>query len=89
MENNPINFDEASQAWRENKKYLGRGMFAYRCAYIHSDGKLCKRVVEGQEQRALYQCHPELTVSTKKGRHPMKWCKQHRRFGTFHLIEDD
>lgn len=88
-DNDPIDFDAASTAWRANKRYLGNGMFAYRCSYIHSDGKLCKRVVEGQEQKPLYQSHPDFAVSTKKGRHPMKWCKQHRRFGAFHIVEED
>jgi len=35
-----INFDEASAAWRENKKHIGNGVFKYICAYNTS----CKRV---------------------------------------------
>ncbi len=42
---NPINFDEASFEWRKNKKYLGNGLFAYLCNYIHSNGKHCKKII--------------------------------------------
>ena len=39
----PIDFEQASQAWRQNKIHKGNGYFVYRCSYIHSDGKSCKR----------------------------------------------
>lgn len=38
-----MDFDEASKAWRSNKKHIGNGMFQYICEYIHSDGKKCKK----------------------------------------------
>lgn len=34
MMNNDINFDEASRCWRANKKYLGGGVFSYKCQHI-------------------------------------------------------
>lgn len=35
--NEPIDFEEASRAWRKNKKYLGNGTFQYRCAHYRPD----------------------------------------------------
>lgn len=29
-----IDFDEASRAWRLNKKYLGNGVFRYKCRHF-------------------------------------------------------
>ena len=50
MENDhtTIDFDEASRAWRENKRTLKNGMFSYkkskyRCMHICDDGKRCKK----------------------------------------------
>lgn len=36
-------FDEASAAWRENKIARKGGAFSYKCSYIHSNAKLCKK----------------------------------------------
>lgn len=36
-----IDFDEAEQAWRENKKYIGNGMFKYTCKGITKKGHKC------------------------------------------------
>ena len=35
---NNINFEEASDCWRQNKKYIGKGYFRYKC-------KLCDNLV--------------------------------------------
>lgn len=34
--NNLIDFDTASNEWRKNKKYIGKGQFVYLCNYIHT-----------------------------------------------------
>lgn len=39
MEHN-IDFDEASHAWRQNKKYLGKGYFKYKCKFLECDNLL-------------------------------------------------
>ena len=36
-----INFDEASAAWRENKKHIGNGVFKYICSYNTRCKRLC------------------------------------------------
>ena len=41
-----IDFDEASEAWRQNKKSLPNGMYKYICTYVKEDdtnicGKVC------------------------------------------------
>lgn len=78
-----FDFDGASRAWRANKRHVGNGMFAYTCAYVHSDGKPCRNIVEGQQMPALYRTvHPDWGTE-RKGRDPMRWCRRHRRFGAF------
>lgn len=38
-----IDFDEASQAWRENKRQTPNGTFVYRCNYVHANKKCINR----------------------------------------------
>jgi hypothetical protein len=39
-----IDFDEAREAWRENKKSLPNGMFKYVCGCPTKSGSKCARV---------------------------------------------
>jgi len=71
-----IDFDEASVAWRENKKYKGKGFFAYRCNYIHSDEKRCSRDVYAQTPK--YATHPYWTGNRITSD---TYCKQHLKRG--------
>jgi hypothetical protein len=36
-----IDFDGASRAWKENKKYMGNGTYKYICSNLKKDGKIC------------------------------------------------
>jgi hypothetical protein len=38
-----IDFDEASNCWKENKKSKGNGMYVYKCNQLTKDGKPCCR----------------------------------------------
>lgn len=38
-----IDFDEASKAWKKNKKYIGNGMYKYICEAITKTGNNCNR----------------------------------------------
>jgi len=38
-----INFDEASEAWKSNKKYIGNGTYQYICHHKTVTGKDCKK----------------------------------------------
>jgi len=38
-----INFDEASEAWRVNKKSIGNGHYKYICIQKTKTGNQCKR----------------------------------------------
>ena len=38
-----INFDEASEAWRANKKCIGNGHYKYICLQKTKSGNQCKR----------------------------------------------
>jgi hypothetical protein len=38
-----INFDEASEAWRANKKCMGNGHYKYICIQKTKSGNQCKR----------------------------------------------
>jgi hypothetical protein len=70
-------FDDASAEWRQNKKPVKGGGFAYRCTYIHSDGKNCAKAVESHtNERRLHSGHPEWT---KKSPFPDLFCRRHKR----------
>lgn len=38
-----INFDEASEVWKANKKSMGNGTYKYICCATTLSGKQCKR----------------------------------------------
>jgi len=38
-----IDFDEASEAWKANKKYIGNGMYKYICLQKTKAGNPCKK----------------------------------------------
>ena len=38
-----IDFDEASRAWKANKKYIGNGSYKYICCGITKTGNKCNR----------------------------------------------
>lgn len=40
-----IDFDEASRAWRQNKKSIGQGSFKYVCGEWTKNGTPCQRPV--------------------------------------------
>lgn len=37
-----IDFDEASDSWKSNKKSIGNGCYKYMCCQITKKGKKCK-----------------------------------------------
>ena len=67
----PEFFDAASAAWRENKIAIKGGSFAYKCTYKHSDGKMCNKIVSGQQ----YTTHPNWSEQCHKA--SMEFCKKH------------
>lgn len=44
-----IDFDEASNAWRANKKTIGNGSFVYRCAHRSTNGRPCPNKLPRQD----------------------------------------
>ena len=38
-----IDFDEASEEWKANKRSLGNGCYKYLCSHVCKSGSLCKR----------------------------------------------
>ena len=38
-----IDFDEASEAWKANKKYMGNGAYKYICLQKTKAGNACKK----------------------------------------------
>ena len=38
-----INFNEASEAWKANKKYIGNGTYKYICTQKTKAGNPCKK----------------------------------------------
>jgi len=45
-----IDFDEASKAWRQNKKHLGNCQYKYVCPYEKKDGAPCGKACYKQSQ---------------------------------------
>jgi len=78
-----IDFDEASVAWRANKKVLKNGAFAYKCAHVHSTGSPCKSVVEAQAATSPYATHIAWTAAAAASvsKEPWKYCRRHRSHG--------
>jgi hypothetical protein len=77
--NNEIDFDEASRAWRKNKVSLGNGYFAYRCNYIHSNGKQCSTVVSAQKIKQKYLIRKDWITKNYEGSY--EFCVKHRLRG--------
>jgi hypothetical protein len=74
-----INFNEASIAWRSNKKYLGNGMFVYTCNYVFSNGKPCRGTIYSQRPKNKdTNIYSNLEID-KYHNHPNTdiFCKQH------------
>ena len=40
-----IDFDEASKAWKQNKKYVGNGTYKYICPCFTKKGDKCERII--------------------------------------------
>ena len=40
-----IDFDEASEAWKQNKKSIGNGMYKYICQVVTTNKKVCCKTV--------------------------------------------
>lgn len=77
--NSSIDFDDASAAWRANKRYVGRGLFAYRCCYVHSTGRLCGRTVEASQRPPTYATHPHwIPKARPPAADPSAFCVRHR-----------
>lgn len=58
-----INFDEASIAWRANKKLIGSGHFKYKCLQKTQSGNECKR----EALAGCDACKLHLKCLNKKG----------------------
>ena len=72
-----IDFDEASVAWRANKKYLGQGWFAYRCAYIHSNGNRCSKSI-GKPKHPTYLIRDDWYATRSTSGDLTHYCWRHR-----------
>jgi|694.fasta_scaffold15380_9 hypothetical protein len=40
-----INFDEASEEWKKNKKSIGNGMYKYICQVVNTNKNICCKTV--------------------------------------------
>ena len=54
-----IDFDQASEAWKANKRSVGNGCYKYVCTYICKSGSLCKR----ESKQGENYCSTHLTKS--------------------------
>jgi hypothetical protein len=69
-----IDFELASKEWRKNKVSLGNGCFAYRCKYIHSNGRHCPKVVSAQKFKYMYRIREDWI---KQPGYSMNYCSRH------------
>lgn len=72
---NDLDFDMASKEWRKNKVSLGNGYFAYRCKYIHSNGKSCNKMVASQKPAIKYRTHEHWITNSPKDSY--EYCQKH------------
>ena len=76
-----IDFEEASKAWRGNKRYINGGYFKYKCQYKHTNGKQCYRLTEAckPSERPMMAWEYE-----NREAHELndEFCKQHARRGS-------
>jgi hypothetical protein len=60
-----IDFDEASKAWKQNKKQVEQGHFQYICTVVKQDGTKCGKTcsntngTEGQYCRTHKKCNKD------------------------------
>jgi hypothetical protein len=73
--NNDLDFDMASKEWRKNKVSLGNGYFAYRCKYIHSNGKPCNKLVASQKPAIKYSIREDWITNSHKDSY--EYCQKH------------
>ena len=80
MLDNHIDFDEASKAWRKNKKQLKNGCFEYICNFVHSNGKQCRKsIVTSKNKNLLIYGFGGCILYDKYSNHPNKdyYCSKH------------
>lgn len=82
--------DAVRAAWWANKRTIGGGACAYICAYVHSNGRRCRRIVELQDpgRHRRYAAAAEWVAAagwgTRRGmggEHPWRYCWRHRMRG--------
>lgn len=69
-----MEFEEASREWRKNKVALGRGWFAYRCQYIHSNARQCPKIVSAQSRTSQYRIREDWIAPQKTSD---EYCRRH------------
>lgn len=82
---NNIDFDQASLAWRENKKKKPNGMFVYKCCYIRSLGKRCTRTIEKCISQSAYQMQHAWSYEINNYNKSEYFCKRHKNRSTYQL----
>ena len=81
--NNDIDFDLASSAWRQNKIYIGRGWFLYKCNYIHSNGNQCNKPIYNYTVNNISYKYNDIEKDARNMNHinKNKYCKKHLNRG--------
>ena len=52
-----IDFDYASEKWKQNKLNIGRNNYVYICPLIEKDRKCCRHVSQGMEYCLIHRAH--------------------------------
>ena len=75
-----IDFDYASECWRQNKKRKKNGYFVYICNYIRSNGNRCRRTIYSNIIHNEYKnTYNNYEYHDKYNKHPNRhiFCKRH------------
>ena len=68
-----IDFDDASQAWKANKKSIGNSSYKYICQFKTSSGSSCKR--ESLKSFDYCKIHNKIIEKKNKIEKKIKYCQ--------------
>ncbi len=72
-----IDFNEASQAWRRNKKCVN-GMFYYTCAYRHTNNKRCSKIIIPPKNNYIKIFNPDAYLTKIQTHNLNVFCYRHQ-----------
>ena len=72
--NTNINFDDSSNAWRQNKIYNGKGYFTYKCAVKECNEQLYCYITQ---HKLFYSFATQFDLDNKNNSNQFTYCETH------------